>query len=44
MLRKVANSSNITVGCSRQLTYDEIYRMFIKAKYQLLIYIIRTSL
>ncbi len=30
MLRKVADSSNITVGCSKQLTHDEIYEILLE--------------
>lgn len=30
MLRKVADSSNITAGCSKQLTHDEIYEILLE--------------
>lgn len=30
MLRKVANSSNITKGCAKQLTHDEIYEILLE--------------
>lgn len=30
MLRKVADSSNITAGCCKQLTHDEIYEILIE--------------
>ena len=30
MLRKVANSSNITAGCCKQLTHDEIYEILLE--------------
>lgn len=30
MLRKVADSSNITAGCCKQLTHDEIYQILIE--------------
>lgn len=31
MLRKVANSSNITQGCAKQLTHDEIYEILLES-------------
>lgn len=30
MLRKVADSSNITAGCAKQLSHDEIYEILIE--------------
>ena len=30
MLRKVADSSNITAGCCKQLTHDEIYEILLE--------------
>lgn len=30
MLKKIVDSSNITVGCCKQLTYEEIYNILIE--------------
>ena len=30
MLRKVADSSNITAGCAKQLTHDEIFEILLE--------------